>query len=68
MTFARNEVLACEEITGDVNLNGPFHYEHKDGKLIYALVKAEKEENALTIAGLIVKQVRTSLFGNDNTN
>ncbi len=68
LTFVRNEVLSCEEMRENLIIDGPFHYVHQQGKLIYALVKAEKEENALTIADHIVKEVRTNVFGNDYTH
>lgn len=38
--------------------NGLYQYEQKDGQLIYALVKADNEDNALTIANFIQKEIR----------
>ena len=53
--FAENEILACSTVNSMAVFNGIYFYEHKDGKLTYAIIKAETEENAITIANFIRK-------------
>ena len=63
--FAKNEILSITEVSNNTVLKGSYQYEHKNGKLIYAIVNAETEENASTIAGMIVKEITKRVFGND---
>ncbi len=58
ITYIRNEAALCKEITTTTELVGLYHYEHTHGNLIYAIVKAENEDNALTIAKFISKEVK----------
>jgi hypothetical protein len=66
--FAKNEVLSCMEVSNTTVLNGWYQYEHKNGRLIYAIVQAETEENALTIAHLIIKEVEEQAIGKWHDN
>jgi hypothetical protein len=65
LIYANNEVIACTDVSSNVGLNGIYHYEHKGGKLIYAIVKAESEENATTIGNFITQEVSAMLYGKD---
>jgi len=62
--FARNEPLSCE-ITNKVILNGDYDYKHDKGQLIYALIKADSEEDALNKSDKIIKEVTEKVFGSD---
>lgn len=63
--FAKNEILSIKEVNSSDVLNGLYCYEHKNGMLLYAMVKAKTEDNALTIAMMIIKEVRRRVFGTD---
>jgi hypothetical protein len=63
--FARNEIISCSAVRDSVKLDGSYHYEHKGGKIIYALIKAETEEEACSIALTIRKEVSDKIFGSD---
>lgn len=65
LIYANNEVIACTDVSSNVGLNGVYHYEHKGGKLIYAVVKAESEENAITIGNFITREVSELLYDKD---
>lgn len=58
ITYIRNEASICRDVTGSIEVNGIYHYEHKNGNLIYAIIKAENEENAVTIANFISAEVK----------
>jgi len=54
--FAENEILTCKTVNSAIVFNGIYYYEHKDGKLTHAIIQADNEENALTIANIIRKE------------
>jgi hypothetical protein len=53
ITFSNNEVLACTLFYGR-DIEGQYSCEHHNGYLIYALVKASSEEEALKISQKII--------------
>jgi len=61
--FVKNEVLSCMEVSDTTVINGWYQYEHKKGRLTYAIIQAETEENALAIANLIIKEVEEQTIG-----
>ena len=61
--FAKNEVMTCSEV--NVNLEGNYDYEHDRGQLIYALIKAENETDAVCKSYEIVKELNDKVFGTD---
>jgi hypothetical protein len=65
ITFAKNEIISCKEEMGDVPSNEIYNYVQERGNLIYAIVKTKNEENALTIANMIIKEVKEKIYGND---
>jgi len=68
LTFARNKVFTCKEVSDRYSLNGIYHYEHKNGKLIYAIVKADSEPKALILVDTILKEIQEKIFGIDFVN
>ena len=62
VTFAKNEIISCKEIKNSLSVKGVFHYEHNNGNLIYATIKNKNEDNALTIAQLIIKEAKEQAF------
>ena len=68
IVFANNEIVSSNPETVHAHFNGEYYYEHNKGKLVFALVKAETEENALTIGDIIIKEVKLKVFGNDFEN
>ncbi|MCD6013768.1 MAG: hypothetical protein K0Q79_3630 [Flavipsychrobacter sp.] len=66
ITYIKNEVALCKEVNNTNEFNGIYHYEHDKGNLIYAIVKAENEENALTIAMFIAKEVKGKFPSKNN--
>lgn len=59
IVFAKNEIISCKETTHDLLSDIPY-YEHKNGQVIFALVKAENEEDATAKARTIAEQVEQS--------
>jgi len=66
--FGKNEIISISEVSETTVLRGLYHYEHKNGRLVYAIINAENEENALTIADIIIKEVSITVFGTDYVN
>jgi hypothetical protein len=64
--FAKNEVMACSQVT--INLECDYNYEHDKGQLIYALIKAENETDAVCKSYQIVKELNEKIFGKDFVN
>jgi hypothetical protein len=56
INFARNEVISCQAVDY-VFFNGEYYYEHNNGRLIYALVRASDESKAIAMTGKIVQEV-----------
>lgn len=59
LTYINNEVVSCKQAEKGLVLNGHYHYEHHNGKLIYALIKAENEKKALDISATIKLELTT---------
>jgi hypothetical protein len=57
VTFVMNEIEECKEITSEFAFSGVYHYEHFQGKLIYAIIRAENKEAAHNIAHTIIKEM-----------
>lgn len=58
VTYVKNEVISCVEAEDHIlNNKSDLHYEHKNGQLIFALIKAETKRKAYSIAKKIVKEV-----------
>lgn len=66
--FAKNEVISCHQLDDRVSLKSEYYYEHDKGKIIYALIKAIDEDDAIGKSDAIVKEVRSKVFGNDFIN
>jgi len=54
LTYANNEVISCKIADANIVLDGLYHYEHKNGKMIYAFIKASNEEQAIAVSHTIV--------------
>ncbi|MCD6013344.1 MAG: hypothetical protein K0Q79_3206 [Flavipsychrobacter sp.] len=63
--FAKNEIISCSKAEDNAVLEGMYQYEHVQGKLIYALVRAESEDDARAIANAITEKVEKEVFGSD---
>lgn len=59
IVFAKNEIISCTETIEHIVQDLPIH-EVDRGQLIFALVKAEDEEDAREIANKIVADVKKS--------
>jgi len=57
LTFARNDMLLLKEVTEAHGLNGLYHYEHNNGNLIYAIVRAGSEYEALAFVDVILDEI-----------
>ncbi len=66
--FADNEAISCTIVDHNTVLNGLYQYEHKNGNLVYAIINAKNEDNALTIANFISTEIKQKLFGTDFLN
>ena len=69
LIFAKNNLLTCKEVDNDTySFDGLYHYEHINGVLIYAIVKADSEQEALTYIDIIHKEIYEIMFGIDFVN
>ena len=68
LIFAKNAVISCDLMTGKFELSQDYMYHQDKGQLIYAIVKADNEEDAINKGGQIVKEVTEKVFGNDFIN
>lgn len=65
--FAGNEILSCSLAEEGTHLNSAYQYAHKKGQLIYALIRANLENDARNIARGIVAEISTSFFPDNYT-
>ena len=65
IVFAKNEIITCKEAENSSNLNGSSYYEHDNGNVIFAIVKADDEAAARQAANNIGKEVRESIYGSE---
>lgn len=63
LLYTNNEVVTCTDVSNYVGLNGIYHYEHRNGSLVYAIVKAANEDNAITIGNFITKELSAIISG-----
>ena len=63
--FAKNTPISCDQLPGQTSLKSEYYYEHKKGQLIYALINAASEQDALVMAAKIIKEVTERTFGVD---
>jgi len=63
--FAKNRVISCRNAGASASMTTAYHYEHDKGYLIYAIIKAETEADALAIADCIIKDVTEKTLGSD---
>ena len=52
--FVNNTVSTCKLLDRKMKLNGEYFFDHTNGKLIYAIIKAETEAEASSKAQLII--------------
>jgi hypothetical protein len=64
LIFANNEVVDCKPLKDPSLVHGPL-YEHKNGKLIYAVIQADSEELAKRNANVLLKEVHDRVLGTD---
>lgn len=65
LIFAKNEIVACNLIISKMEFKGQYYYENDRHQLIYALVKAENEEDALKMGNTIISEFRKKTYGED---
>jgi hypothetical protein len=58
INFANNQPISWKELTEGVVFEGSYHYVHTDGRLIYAVVKAETEVEVLKRCALIIQEIK----------
>lgn len=65
IVFARKTIISCRQVEGNVEMNGKYFCEHRNGEPIYAIVRAESETEACKIAKSVIADVNEKVFGND---
>lgn len=68
LIFAKNVVISCDLMTNKFELNEDYIYHQDKGQLIYAIVKAINEADALDKGNQIIKEVKDKVFGSDFIN
>ena len=53
--FAKNAIVDCQVVDRKIKLNSDCLYEHANGNLIYALIKAKNESEAITKSNEIIR-------------
>ena len=61
-------VISFKSVKDNVVFNGMYHCEHKNGQLIYAILKAETLGNALAIANFIIARIKEKGTHPDGVN
>lgn len=65
LIFAKNEIVTCDLMLTKVEFNGRYTYEKDKRQLIYAIVKAESEEEALKMGKEIISDFKKKTYGED---
>jgi hypothetical protein len=58
VVFANNEPISCKEIPDGLVLDGNHQYVHTNGKLIYAIIKADSESDVMEKVAEMIVEVR----------
>jgi hypothetical protein len=58
IVFVNNQPIDCKEITDGIVQDGKYHYVHSNGKLIYAIVKANSEADALRMTNEMAAELK----------
>jgi hypothetical protein len=61
--FAKNEPISFHIVSADVSTDNYCYYEHDRGHLIFAMIKAEHEHEAIDMARALVRDVETKVSG-----
>jgi hypothetical protein len=56
--FMNNQPIQCREVDEGIVFEGSHHYVHTNGRLIYAIVKAESEIEVLKKVAEMISEVR----------
>jgi hypothetical protein len=59
VSFIKNKILSVRTADNSVHFDGNIYYRHDKGQLLYAMIKANSEEEAKTIASSITQNVQT---------
>lgn len=65
IVFARKTIISCKQVAGTVEMNGKYFCEHRNGEPIYAIVRADNENEAYKMAQILVADVTEKIFGRD---
>ena len=63
--FAKNEVISCQQADPPVSFKGDYNYEWDKGQLIYALIRAENEAEAIGKSDDVVREFLEKIYGKD---
>jgi hypothetical protein len=61
--FDNNKVVSCKEMSPDTPMQSSHYYEHNEGQLVYAVLKAVSKEDAKAKALEIVREVNELVKG-----
>jgi hypothetical protein len=61
LIFVNNEIASCNKVNAE--MESPYRYEQSNGRLVYAIINANHEDNARTIAKFIAKEVARGSSG-----
>ena len=65
IVYAKNSIISCTTVEESVMLNGLSYYEHENGQLIFAIVKAENEKEAARLGNNLIKEVSEKVWGTE---
>jgi hypothetical protein len=66
--FVRKKAFSCEPAVERPAFDGKYYCEHRNGEPIYAFIKADSENEAVGMAGEIVREIQQNVFGGDYIN
>jgi hypothetical protein len=64
--FAKNEPISVQVVSTDVSNDNYCYYEHDRGHLIFAMMRAESEHEAMEAAKVIGHDMETKVFGRNS--
>ncbi len=63
--FAKNTIVSCTLVNNSIRITGRYICEQVNGKPIYALIQADSEEEATSIADQILSDIAEKTYGKD---
>jgi hypothetical protein len=67
VSFIKNKILSCAPADPGIQLKGDMYYEYNNGKLIFAIIAATSEQEAMQKANELARTVSSNMQPSNNT-